>query len=79
MTQEVDDQENASEEVKELRKKVADIETKIGSMDNQLARLSAQSKLLTTYSNGLIKAGKDANTSDLLEVKTIGRENTTPW
>ncbi len=68
----MDDQTNASDEVKELKEKVTDLKSKVGSLNDQLARISAQSDLLSKYSNGLFSAGGQANTADLLDVKTIG-------
>ena len=73
MTQEVDDETNASEEVKELKQKVSDMEREVVSLNSQLERLKVQEKLLTDYSNGLISAGTEASTADLLDVKTIGK------
>lgn len=72
VTQE-DDQANASEEVKELKQKAASLRSEIASLDNQLSRLSVQNNLLTKYSDGLFSAGKEANTADLLDIKTIGK------
>ena len=72
MTEEVADEMNASEEVKELKQKVSDIKKEVISLDKQLERLGVQEKLLMDYSNGLFSAGKEASTADLLDVKTIG-------
>lgn len=71
MTQEVDDQANASEEVKELKKKVADLLTEISTIEDQLGRLTDQEKLLKKYSDGLFSAGSKAHTTDLLDGSTI--------
>lgn len=72
MTKEEDDQTNATEEVKELKQKSEELSIQISSLADQLARVSAQTNLLTKYSSGLLEAGKEASTSDLLDIKTIG-------
>lgn len=72
VTTEEDDQTNATEEVKELKQKSEELRVQISSLVDQLTRVSAQENLLTKYSGGLLDAGGEASTSDLLDVKTIG-------
>lgn len=55
-----------------MKQKVADLESEITSLKDSLDRMTIQSNLLTKYSDGLFSAGKDANTADLLDDKTIG-------
>ena len=75
MTEEEADNTSASEEVKELKQKVASLKTEIKLLKDRQDRVSAQTNLLTTYSDGLFSAGKDTNTADLLDVKTIGNQH----
>ena len=77
VTEEVHDETNASEEVKELKQKVSDLQNEISSLNDSQERISAQSNLLTKYSDGLLSAGRQANTADLLDVKTIGKASLT--
>ena len=72
MTEEADTEANASEEVKELKQKVAELQREISLLKDRQERVSAQTNLLTNYSDGLFAAGKNANTADLLDDKTIG-------
>ena len=72
MTEEADTEANASEEVKELKQKVAELQREISLLKDRQERVSAQTNLLTNYSDGLFAAGKSANTADLLDDKTIG-------
>lgn len=73
VTEEAHDESNASEEVKELKQKVEDLKREIGSFKDSRDRLSVQTNLLNQYSDGLFSAGKEANTADLLDVKTVGK------
>ena len=73
VTNEEDDQTNATEEVKELKQQSEELRVQISSMVDQLARVSMQINLLIKYSGGLLNAGGEANTSDLLDIKTIGK------
>lgn len=77
VTEEVNDETNASEEVKELKQKVSDLQSEISLLSDSQERVSAQTNLLTKYSDGLLSAGKHANTADLLDVKTIGKVSPT--
>lgn len=71
--EEVDDEARASEEVKALKQKVADLKYEIKTLDDQKLRLTAQNGLLGKYSDGLFSAGQEASTADLLDVNTIGK------
>ena len=72
MTQEVHDEASASEEVKELKLKIADLRREISLLEDSAARVAAQEDLLGKYANGLFSAGQKAHTSDLLDDSTIG-------
>lgn len=68
----MDDQANASEEVKELKRKVSDLQSELSCLEAELSRLAVQTNLLAKYSDGLFSAGSEAHTSDLLDEITIG-------
>ena len=73
VTEKEDDQTSATEEVKELKEKSEELKAQISSVDDQLARVNVQTNLLAKYSGGLLDAGRDADTLDLLDIKTIGK------
>ena len=75
VTQEEDKQANASTEVAELKEKAEELKNALATLEQQIARVGSQKNLLTQYSDGLFSAGKDANTSDLLDSRTMGKRN----
>ena len=74
MTKEEEDKSNVLEEVKELREKIKKLQDRTTDNEKKKTRVTAQTDLLEKYSKGLFDAGQKANTSDLLDVKTIGKE-----
>ncbi len=72
MTQEDEDKAAVSEEVAELKAAIKTLTEKIRDSDKKRVRVTSQTELLEKYSKGLLEAGEEANTSELLDVKTIG-------
>ncbi len=73
VTQEEDTQATASAEVAELEEGITNLKEKREVLTKQIARTHSRKDLLEKYSNGLLSAGGQTKTEDLLDPKTIGK------
>ena len=73
MTKEDEDKTAVKEEIQELEMKAKRLKESIIDCEKKKARVTTQENLLEKYSKGLLDAGQKANTSDLLDIRTIGK------
>ena len=73
VTEEEDRAANASTKATELELRLADLVSNQKTVEQQIARLAAQSSLLTDFSNNLISAGEGSSTTALAGEKTVGQ------
>jgi len=73
VTKEDEDKTTVKEEIQELEMKAKSLRERQVDSEKKKARVATQVDLLEKYSKGLLDAGQKANTSDLLDIKTIGK------
>ena len=78
VTVEEDQAATASAEVVELEQRLSDLVSHVKTVEQRLARLTAQSALLRDFSSNLMSAGEHSGTATLTDRQTVGQGGSLP-